>query len=442
MVMKKMYEMNNRPCSCGREHSFSAEVVTGKGAVRRIADYLQKNNFQKAYVLSDMNTWVAAGEQVAAVLEECSLPYTSFCFQTATLEPDEHSVGSAIMHYDTACDLIIGIGSGVINDISKIVSAVTSSAYIIVATAPSMDGYASATSSVTRDGLKISLNSRSADLIVGDTDILCNAPIKMMQAGLGDMLAKYVSICEWRLGHLITGEYYCEEVASLVRSALQRCVDNAAGLLNREETAVLAVFEGLVITGLAMKYAGCSRPASGMEHYISHSIDMRYEAFGTPLSLHGLQCAIGTLITARLYEKLLEITPDRQKALEHAAQFDLPAWHSRLHTLLGKGADTMIELEKKEHKYDLSMHRQRLERILSNWEEIRSIITEELPSAAAIEQLLDSIQAPKALSEIGTPDQLIPEIVRATKDIRDKYVFSRLAWDLGILDELLAETNM
>jgi hypothetical protein len=28
-------------------------------------------------------------------------------------------------------------------------------------------------------------------------------------------------------------------------------------------------------------------------------------------------------------------------------------------------------------------------------------------------------------------------IFRATKDIRDKYVLSRLLWDLGILDEML-----
>jgi len=437
MSIEKLYEMNGRPCACGKEHRFSSEIISGKNALSGLSAYLEKNNVHKAYIISDLNTWAAAGEQVAAILTASHFPYTSYCFQTTALEPEEHSVGSAVMHFDHECDLVIGIGSGVINDISKIVSAVAGKPYIIVATAPSMDGYASATSSVTRDGLKVSLNSKSADLIIGDIDILKNAPLQMMKAGLGDMLAKYVSICEWRLGNLICGEYYCEEVADLVRSALQRCVENAEGLLKRDEDAVLAVFDGLVITGIAMKYAGLSRPASGLEHYISHSLDMRGEAFGTPVSLHGLQCAIGTLVSAQLYEKILTIIPDREKALTHAARFDLAAWQTQLSELFGKGADAMLELEKKEGKYDLKKHSQRLEVILSNWDQICRIISEELPAAAVIESILDKIQAPKKLSEIGTPDSLLPDIVRATKDIRDKYVFSRLAWDLGVLDEIL-----
>ena len=72
-------------------------------------------------------------------------------------------------------------------------------------------------------------------------------------------------------------------------------MDNAPGLLRREEEAVAAVFEGLVIGGVAMNYAGLSRPASGVEHYISHVIDMRAVEFGTPMELHGIQCAVGTV---------------------------------------------------------------------------------------------------------------------------------------------------
>ncbi len=96
------------------------------------------------------------------------------------------------MHFDSSCDCIIGVGSGVINDISKLISTVTGRKYIIVATAPSMDGYASVLSSVARDGLKISLPTRCADVIIGDTDILASAPTHMLKAGLGDMLAKGV----------------------------------------------------------------------------------------------------------------------------------------------------------------------------------------------------------------------------------------------------------
>ena len=438
MSMEKLNAMNGTPCACGKEHRFTADVIIGKGVVAQIPDYVKKYGGTKVFVLSDVNTCTAAGEKVSNILQKSGIAFSAYTFPQENLEPDEASVGSAIMHYDTSCDMIVAVGSGVINDIGKILSNMTGKPYMIVGTAPSMDGYASASSSMTRDGLKISLPSRSADVIIGDTEILCRAPLHMMKAGLGDMLAKFVSICEWRISHLITGEYYCEEVAQLIRSALKRCADNAEGLLQRNERAVQAVFEGLVIGGVAMNYAGLSRPASGVEHYISHVLDMRGVEFGTPVALHGIQCAVGTLIAAGMYEKLKRLTPDREKALAHAAAFDYAEHQKKLRRLLGKGAESMIALEAKEGKYDKSSHAARLEVILNNWESILQIIDEEIPSMQTLLALMDTIAAPKTLAEIGIDENLLPDIFRATKDIRDKYVLSRLAWDLGIEDELLS----
>lgn len=437
MSIEKMNAMNGAPCPCGKKHSFSADVVVGKGVVKQLPQYIRKFQANKPFVLSDVNTYAAAGAQVCRILEEDGISYRSYSFPNPALEPDEHSVGSAMMHFDTSCDIIIGVGSGVVNDIAKILSNISGKPYIIVGTAPSMDGYASASSSMTRDSLKISLPSRSADVIIGDTDILCQAPLHMMKAGLGDMIAKYVSICEWRISHLITGEYYCEDIAQLIRSALKRCTDNAAGLLQRDEAAVQAVFEGLVIGGVAMNYAGLSRPASGVEHYISHVLDMRGAEFGIPVDLHGIQCAVGTVIAVSLYEKLRKICPDREKALAHAAAFDKEAWFATLRQLLGKGAESMIALEAKEGKYDVAAHKERLEVILAHWDEILQIMDEELPSSAQLDQLMNTIEAPKTLADIGADENLLPVIFRATKDIRDKYVLSRLAWDLGVLDEIV-----
>lgn len=437
MSMEKMNAMNGALCPCGKTHSFHADVVVGRGVIARIPHFVRKFRGEKPFVLSDKNTYAAAGKQVCQVLSDSGIPYSSYSFQVDALEPDEYAVGSAMMHLDTSCDIIIAVGSGVLNDIGKIVSCISGKPYIIVGTAPSMDGYASASSSMTRDGLKISLPSRSADVIIGDTEILCNAPMHMMKAGLGDMIAKYVSICEWRISHLITGEYYCEDIAQLIRSALKRCTDNAAGLLKRDEAAVQAVFEGLVIGGVAMNYAGLSRPASGVEHYISHVLDMRGAEYGTPVDLHGIQCAIGTVIAVNLYEKIKSVTPDREKAIAYTESFDKEAWFAQLRQLLGKGAESMIALEAREGKYDTAAHKERLEVIIRHWDEIQEIIRQELPSPAALDALMDAIEAPKNLTAIGIDEALLPTIFRATKDIRDKYVLSRLAWDLGILDELI-----
>jgi len=431
-------KINGKPCACGKEHIFNVDsIISGSGALGRLAEVVNTFNSKKVYVVSDKNTYAAAGEKVCGILKDAGIRYVSYTFDKDVLEPDEMTLGQAAMHMEPKCDCIIGVGSGVINDTCKILSAITDKPYIIVATAPSMDGYASLTSSVTRDSLKISLPSRGADVIIGDTDILCQAPLKMMKSGLGDMLAKYVSICEWRISHLINGEYYCEAIADLIKTALKRCTDNAKGLLARDPAAVEAVFEGLVIGGVAMNYAGVSRPASGGEHYLSHIWDMRAVEFGTPMDLHGIQCAIGTVISVGLYEKLRSVTPDREKALQYVKSFDRAAWNETLRSFVGRSAESMIALEEKEGKYDAAKHAERLEVILANWDGIMQIVDEELPTAAQLDELMTLIEAPKTMEEIGLSSEILPLSFKCTKDMRDKYVLSRLLWDLGIIDEMV-----
>ena len=430
-------ELDKKVCECGRAHVTTVEeVMVGHGVIGSIPRLLQKYNSKKPFVLADRNTNEAAGKSFCDLLVDHGFAYVRYLFQQDALEPDEAAVGSAVMHFDHSCDLIIGVGSGVINDIGKILSRISGRKYIIVATAPSMDGYASATSSMSMDGLKTSLNSRCADVIIGDIDILKHAPEHMLRAGLGDMLAKYVSIAEWRIAHLITGEYYCETVADLVRTALKKCVDNAEGLLRRDDAAIEAVFEGLVIGGVAMAYAGVSRPASGVEHYFSHVWDMRGLEFGTKVDLHGIQCAMGTLLAARLYDRIRTYQPDEEKAKAYVRAFSYEDWKKELRALLGKGAQAMIALEEKEGKYNPDTHAARYAVIVRNWEGIQKILDEELPSAQKIAAILDTIGVcgdPKIL-DIDRDLQRLS--FKATKDIRDKYVLSRLAWDLGILDEL------
>ena len=421
-------------CPCGRAHTAPIDdVIVGNGVISRLPGIIAKYGAKKPFILADVNTFQAAGQAVCSLLDEAGIRYSRHIFPDTALEPDEKAVGSLLLHYDDSCDLVIGVGSGVINDIGKILSSVTGHRYIIVATAPSMDGYASATSSMARDSLKISLNTRCADVILGDIDILKNAPEHMLKSGLGDMLAKYISIAEWRIAHLITGEYYCEEVAQLIRSALKKCADNAQGLLKREDAAIRAVFEGLVIGGIAMTYAGVSRPASGVEHYFSHVWDMRGLEFGTPVDLHGIQCAQATALSAKLYDAVKAMTPNKEKAEAFVENYRYSSWSKTLLSFLGRSAETMIALEEKEGKYRKESHPARFAIIEENWSKIVQIIREEIPSYETLSQLLRTI----GIAEDPAMDQ---EALRltflATKDIRDKYVLSRLAWDLGICDEL------
>lgn len=424
-------------CSCGRKHKVSIDkIVVGSGAIEYVTVAVKKYGAKRAFVVADENTYKAAGEKVCDLLSRSNVKFSTYIFSENRIEPDERVVGEAVLRLDYDAEIIIGVGSGVINDICKIVANIRNLPYIIVATAPSMDGYASATSSMIVNDLKVSVPSKIADVIIGDTDVLKNAPQEMLKSGLGDMLAKYVSIAEWRISHLITGEFYCEFIADTVRGALKNCVDNAKKLLCRDEKAVEAVFEGLIVCGIAMSYANNSRPASGVEHYISHIYDMRSLAFNTPTALHGIQCAVGTLIACKVYEQIKTVPFDEKKATTFVNNFDKEKWFCELKSFIGAGAEPMIAAERVDLKYDKTTHLKRLEKILKNQDKIKDVIDKEIPSARRIETILDDIRSPKSPEEIGQSCLDLPKVFCATKDIRDKYVLSRLCWDLGLIDDV------
>ena len=416
-------------CSCGRIHkSDLRETVIGSGVLAKLPELIQKYGGSRPFIYDDINTRKAAGDRVRELM--ANMKYSSHTFTDEHLLPDNASVGSAIMHFDNSCDMVIAVGSGVIGDISKIIANTAGVPLITVATAPSMDGFASATSSMCRDGLKISLPSKMPVAIIADTDIIKEAPARMLASGVGDMAAKYISLCEWRISHILNGEYYCEDIAKIMRSALDKVAANAEKFANRDPGAVGAVTEGLILAGQAMAWAGVSRPASGLEHYISHVWDMRAEEFGTPSDFHGIQCGVGTLISIRLYEYIRTLKPSKEKAVAHAAAFDREEHFELLRRLFGKGAEGMIAAESKDKKYDLAEHSKRIDRIIAHWDEICAVIDEMLPSYEYVEKLLRTVGAPTTAEEIGLGDA-VDFAVAASKDIRYKYIATHLLWDMG-----------
>lgn len=424
-------------CQCGKIHKTNVEhCVIEAGAIRRIPDYARYFGATKAFLVADQNTYPLAGEKIEKMLAECGISTAKYVYKERRLEPDERAVGSLMMHFDGSCDLIVAIGSGVINDICKLFAYQTKRPYIIVASAAYMDGYAASSSTMPVDRVKTTIPAKCPDVIIGDLEILTGAPKHMAASGLGDMMAKYISICEWRISNLINGEYYCERVAEFTRRSRNACVDGAEGLMKQDQSSMKKLFEGLINCGKAIDYSGVSRPGGGVEHYFCQICDMRGLEFGSAVAPHGVQCALGTLYAIRCYQALKNIVPDREKALTYAKNFDFADWSSQLRSFVGKGAEPMIALEAKEKKYSVEKHAKRLEIIIENWDKILQIIDEELPSVEAFEELLRTVGLPVSISEIGIEEEKLPMILKCTKDIRDKYVLTRLLWDLGILDEV------
>ena len=436
MNIAELLNEDGKLCNCGKKHyALVKKVLIEDGAINNVPKLVKDEGAQSVFMVCDLNTYDAAGEKAEQLLKDAGITVKKYVINTRQImEPDEHVVGSVMLNYQDA-DMIVAVGSGVINDVCKIVSAACKKTYMIIGTAPSMDGYASGTSSMVRGGHKVTIASKCPDIVVGDLDILSRAPMDMIRSGVGDMLAKYVSICEWRIGKIVCGEYYCEKIADMMRQALDEVVSLAPGLIKRDKIAIKAVMNGMVLSGIAANYAEISRPASGNEHYFSHVWDMRGLEFGTPIYLHGIQCGAATIDVMRAYELLKDVTPNKQKGIDHCKGFDMQTYYAKLREFMGASAQAMIAENEKDKKYLPQTHTPRIERLIENWDEILKIINEELNYAKALE-VLKIINAPTCSSELGKSNTELAKTFVFSKDIRDKYVVARICWDLGIIDQI------
>ena len=433
MSLEELVRAEGYDCDCGKHHVCALNYLKiGRGAIANVAEMVAALGCKKPFVVCDKNTYAVAGDRVCALLEAAGVAHVCYIIPGEKLSPAEWEVGSALMRFDPSCDLILGVGSGVINDTCKVLGHAIGLPCAIVGTAPSMDGYASNSSSMEVNHVKVSLYNHCPIGILLDSEILAQAPMRMLWAGLGDMVAKYVAICEWRISHLITGEYYCEAIAGIIRAALRRIMAAADGITARDPDAIQSIAEGLLLAGIAMAYAEISRPASGLEHYFSHMWEMMALERGVPYDLHGIQVGVGTVLTLRLYQWIRTLRPDRARMETHAAAFDPAAWESQVRRIFGKTADEIVAIENKTHKNDPDRLAKRIDAICANWDEILRIIDEELPAFEPLYALMKSTGMPLEPREIGVPDEDVINAYLGARDIRDKYLSCSFLWDMGL----------
>lgn len=291
-------------CACGRHHTLAIRhIAIGSGTLPALVDMAAPFRGKRVFLLADDNTFAAAGQQAEELLRQGGHTVKSYVFPTGKdiLIPDERALGRLFMELEPDTALIVAVGSGTLNDLGKYMSAKTGIPYIIVCTAPSMDGYASDGAPLICGGYKISFQGTLAYGIVGDTDIMKEAPMRLIHAGFGDVLGKLTALADWYLARDKVGEYYCETCDQLVKKAIQRVTDNAAAIGRREEQAIRYLIEALTLTGVAMGLIGVSRPASGAEHMLSHYWEMDAIAKGELPELHGIKVGLATPIVAQVF---------------------------------------------------------------------------------------------------------------------------------------------
>lgn len=428
-------------CECGKNHFCGVDdIVIGDNAIEKVPEILSRYAYKNICVVLDVNTEKAAGTRLCGVLENAGIPFEKAVFQDTFLVPDEAAVGKLTIEISRECDLILAVGSGTLNDICKYMSHRLGIDYFIIATAPSMDGYASNVAPLIISHAKTTIEVGMPKVIIGDLDVLCQAPMEMIAAGVGDALGKYVCLTDWEIAHIIKGEYHCGYVEKLVRSAIEKVSAAGSLVVKRDKEAVRSVMEGLVLTGIAMSYIGNSRPASGSEHHISHYWEMKALLEGKKIQLHGTKVAIGTIIGLKLYEYLLQNKDQMITRAGRIPAFDYEGWKNRIEEVYGPAADAVLALEEQAGKNsdstvksDLASFVKHADRI---FEEIRK-----LPSAESVVDSLKAMGAKYKPEQVEVDDRTLAESILYAKELRNRFGLLQLIYDLDLQEEAVAHVN-
>lgn len=306
-------------CSCGRKHFVDINnIVIGEDIAYKIIDIASDYKSGRIFFIADNNTYDVYGKRVEQLLKDNNFNLKSYIFNTSphALVPDERALGRLLLEVEKDTSLMITVGSGSLNDLTRVLSSRLEIPYVIVGTAPSMDGYASTNSPMIVEGFKTTYEAVYPLAIIADINVMKEAPMIMLHAGFGDILAKYTALTDWDLSRRLNNEYYCETSVRLMKNAVKKCVDNVDGIVKRDSKAIRYMIEALILSGIAMGLVGNSRPASGGEHHFAHFWEMRALKEGRPHPLHGNSVGVGAVITSSIYQMMKDELPKGLEAPE------------------------------------------------------------------------------------------------------------------------------
>ncbi|MCL2306029.1 MAG: sn-glycerol-1-phosphate dehydrogenase [Planctomycetaceae bacterium] len=383
-------------------------VFPGENLLGQTPDFFGRLfNERKVVIVADENTYDAAGravdEHFRSAKEYAVEP--PFLFREAEFHADaDHleQLRSVLAQTDA---VPIAVGSGTINDLTKRAAFVCGRSYMVVATAASMDGYTAFGASIEDGGFKQTMNCPAPRAVLLDMDVLCRAPSEMSASGYADLLAKIPAGADWILADFVGTEPIDSVAWSTVQDSLRASLSEPEGIISGKKTAILALSEGLIQSGLAMQKAKSSRPASGAEHFFSHLWDNQHHTFQGRTPSHGFKVGIGSIATSQLYEKVLTLSQaDFLAAKSRIPQFYL-SWEAveqlvATHFGTGQLAKQILEQSRQKHVGPEEIER-RLDLFALHWKELSEKLEKQLLPSARIQEMLRQSGAAATSEEIG-----------------------------------------
>lgn len=259
------------------------------GALDRLGIYLARGGHRKVAVLVSKGLIAPLPDRVMRGLHEQAVDPVAWI---EVADNDLESAARLFADLPKGVSAIIGVGGGKALDVAKYIGFLSRLPYYAAPTSLSNDGFCSPQSSLTIRGKRRSLPAALPFGVVIDTAVCGAAPRILTLSGVGDLVAKFTAVRDWKLAFHATGEPVDDFAALLSDGSIHSFLGHPAFDLDGMRLLATA----LMLNGIAMEVCGSSRPASGSEHLISHALD----ATSARPRLHGLQVGVASYLVSIL----------------------------------------------------------------------------------------------------------------------------------------------
>jgi glycerol-1-phosphate dehydrogenase [NAD(P)+] len=410
----------------------NTSVYLGTKAVPAAIEYCQTQQLRRFLLVCDANTHAALGQRVQAALERFEWPVCTVVLEGTDIRCDERRVSEVLSLAQGDEIVYVAVGSGTITDITRCASYSSVNRFIVLPTAPSVDAYASAGAALERGGMKVTIPCHAPAAVFADLPTLCQAPTEMIAAGFGDMLGKYTSLADWKIGAMLLDEKYDDGIAGRLARAVEACVAVIGELVSRSQRGVKVLMEALLESGWCMAQFGNSRPASGAEHTLSHFWETRLRERGRPAVLHGAKVGIGTVLAARRYDALRGLTrAEASRRVSKARRPSLASEEERIRAVYGPIADRVVDSYRPFMALVDARWRMLESTVVNRWSELQDIVAS-VPRAEEIAQLLEEVGAPSLPSAVGLDPDVVQEALAFSHYLRPRLTVHTLGNLLAI----------
>lgn len=420
-----------KPCNCGRKHEIVVDdIIIDSGAIEQLPDILKRPNYvdkKSLVMICDENTYEAAGKQVEAIVPGLK----KIVLNPENLHANEHGVEAAKKGLDQIgeVDLMIAVGSGTIHDITRYHAYEMRIPFFSVPTAASVDGFVSTVAAMTWHGFKKSFTAVSPIVVIADTDIFKKAPLRLTASGVSDLLGKYTALADWKITHLLTGEYICDEICNMEYEALNRLRDSLDGLTTGDTKAYEDLMYGLLLSGLAMQMTGNSRPASGAEHHMSHLWEM--EVINDYIDFyHGEKVGVGLVLASKIYHAAAK----KMRASDFKVKDAMPVEEKLIKEKFSKPG--MFETIMEENTPNL-LEEVDSKKLVEFKNEIAEII-DQIPTAEELIAMIDKVEGVKSLEDLGFDQSYQAQTANLSPYVRARITFMRLLKFYDFYEEVLS----